>query len=206
MESDRYVQMASDFQVPCLMMCSNGTPCLKAQEAPALLNAWNVKEGNNFKALDVFLRCLRACESVSGTRPLAVWIVNNGSLASAGISSIIRLIALIGQRGEVPRDGRGMVTVDFLSCMVLDHFNSRTALSPDLMKSPLARCLVVSKAATECGSILESLRKEKKHVRYNGRKIFVSQYISKDCNFSISTIGRIVGSKGALSLSAFKYN
>ena len=115
-----------------------------------------------------------------------VCMVNKGSLGSAGIFCIMRLMALMGQRGEFPRDGRGVVTVDFRSWMVLDYFSSRTTPSPDLMKSPLARCLVLSNVATECGRILESLRKEKKHVTYNALKIVecgtVSQYMSNNCN------------------------
>ena len=71
--------------------------------------------------------------------------------------------------------------------MVLDHFSSRTAPSPDMMKSPLARCLVLSNVAAECGRILESLRKEKKHVTYNALKIVeygtVSQHMCNNCNF-----------------------
>ena len=102
-----------------------------------------------------------------------------------------------------------MVTVDFLSWSVFDHFTRRTAPSPDVRKSPLAKCLVLSKVATECGKILDSLRKEKKHVRYNALKIVeygtLSQYMSNDCNFWISTMGLMVGSKGALIFSAFKY-
>ena len=69
-DEDRYVQMASDFQVPCLIMCSSGTPWVKGQEAPALLNAWNVNEGDICRALHAFLRCLRATESVRGARRL----------------------------------------------------------------------------------------------------------------------------------------
>ena len=69
-EEDKYVQMASDFQVPCFMICSSGTPWLKAQEAPALLKSWNVSDGYICNAAHSFLRCLRAMESVSGTKPL----------------------------------------------------------------------------------------------------------------------------------------
>ena len=44
-----------------------------------------------------------------------VCMVNKGSLGSAGMFVIMRLMALMGQRGEFPRDGRGMVTVDLRS-------------------------------------------------------------------------------------------
>ena len=39
------------------------------------------------------------------------------------------------------------------------------------IKSPLASCLVGSKLLTVCGKVLDNLRKEKKHSKYNGRKI-----------------------------------
>ena len=79
-------------------------------------------------------------------------------------------MALIGQREECSRFGSGMVSVDFLSCIVFDHFTSKTAPLPAVMKSALARCLVTSNVDNECGKILDSLRKEKKHVRYNALK------------------------------------
>ena len=34
----RYVCMASDFQLPCFLMNSSGTPFWKAQDVPALLH------------------------------------------------------------------------------------------------------------------------------------------------------------------------
>ena len=42
-EEDRYAQIRSERQVPCFIMCSNGTPLWKAQEAPALRKSWNVR-------------------------------------------------------------------------------------------------------------------------------------------------------------------
>ena len=54
--------------------------------------------------------------------------------------------------------------------MVFDNFISKRPLCWWDMKSPRASCLVKSKEWTECGRILESLRNEKKHVRYNALK------------------------------------
>ena len=45
----------------------------------------------------------------------------------------MRLMALIGQREECSRFGSGMVSVDFLSCIVFDHFTNKTAPLPDVM-------------------------------------------------------------------------
>ena len=137
-------------------------------------------------------------------------MVNNESLGAAGTSCVIRLLALIVQRGECSRFGSGMVTVDFLSWIVLDHFDNNTAPFPHVMKSPLARCLVMSNVANECGRILDNLRNEKKHVRYNAMKTLecgtVSQKASKECTLATSKVGRMVGSNGALSFNAFRYN
>ena len=59
--------MASDLQVPCFIICSSGTPCLKAQDAPARLIAWNVRGGEIFNAMETFFKCFRATESVRET-------------------------------------------------------------------------------------------------------------------------------------------
>ena len=91
-------------------------------------------------------------------------MVNKGSLGAAGTSCIIRLIALIAQRGECSRSGSGIVTVDFLSWIVLDHFNNKAAPLLDVMKSALGRCLVMSNLGNGCGKILDNLSNEKKHV------------------------------------------
>ena len=116
----------------------------------------------------------------------------------------------MGHRGDRPRLGRGMVVIDFLSWMVLDHFMSRTAPTPEVRKSPLARCLVSSNVDNEWGRILDNLRKEKKQVRYSALKVRgwgrVSQNSSSDCKVEISMEGREEGLRGALIFSAFRYN
>ena len=61
--------MESERQVPCLIICSRGTPWEKAQEAPALLKAWKVSV-EILSASEAFFKCLRATESVRGTKPL----------------------------------------------------------------------------------------------------------------------------------------
>ena len=81
--------MASDLHVPCFMICSKGTPRLKAQEAPARLNAWKVRGGEILSAIEIFLRCLRATESVRGTCFEGVGSMNNGSF---GLATIIWVI------------------------------------------------------------------------------------------------------------------
>ena len=107
--------MASDFHVPCFIICSRGTPWLNAQEAPALLKAWKVKEGESCRAKEAFLKCFLATESVSGMHLLFLHSMNNGSLFKAGIMWAICRMAAMGQRGDWPKLGRGIVTVDFLS-------------------------------------------------------------------------------------------
>ena len=77
----------------------------------------------------------------------------------------------MGHRGETPRLRRGIVVMDFLSWMVLDHFMSRTAPVPEVRKSSLAKCLVSSNVDNEWGRMLDNLRKEKKQVRYRALKV-----------------------------------
>ena len=116
----------------------------------------------------------------------------------------------MGHKGLEPRWGRGMVVIDFLSWMVLDHLMSRTAPSPEVRKSPLAKCLVPSNVDTECGSILDNLRKEKKQVRYRALKVRgwgrVSQKASKACKVEISMEGLEEGLRGAFICKAFRYS
>ena len=63
------------------------------------------------RAIDTAFRCFLATESVSGAKPCLRGRMNKGSLGSAGKAWIIFVRAAMGQRGEVPRKGRGSVTV-----------------------------------------------------------------------------------------------
>ena len=110
-EDNKYVSMASDFQVPCFLINSKGTPLWKAQEAPALRKAWNVSGGVKAKASDMVFRCFLATESVRGVGPLLRGKMNNGSLGEAGMAWIMAARADMGHRWEEPRKGRGRVTV-----------------------------------------------------------------------------------------------
>ena len=67
--------IASDFHVPCFLMNHSGTPFWNAQEAPALLKAWNVKGGEILRICDTDFRCFRAMESVKG-----MWYVFLGNM------------------------------------------------------------------------------------------------------------------------------
>ena len=105
--------MASDFHVPCFLMNSRGTPLWKAHEAPAFRKAWNVSGGVILRAADIAFRCFLATESVSGAKPCLRGIMNKGSLCSAGKAWIIFVRADMGQSGEDPKKGRGMVLNGF---------------------------------------------------------------------------------------------
>ena len=65
--------------------------------------------------MEAFFRCLRATESVNGTNLVDLRMINRGPLGEAGLSCIISLIAVIGQRVKWPKFGSGMVKADFLS-------------------------------------------------------------------------------------------
>ena len=71
--------MESERQVPCLIICSGGTPWEISQEAPALLKAWKVSAGEILSASEAFFKCLRATESVRGTKPLFFGTRKSGS-------------------------------------------------------------------------------------------------------------------------------
>ena len=75
--------IASDFHVPCFLINSSGTLFWIAQEAPALLKAWNVKGGEMLRILDTDLRCFRAMESVKGIWYVFLVNMNRGSLSDA---------------------------------------------------------------------------------------------------------------------------
>ena len=94
--------------------------------------------------------------------------------------------------------------------MVLDHFIRRTASSPATRKSPLAKCRELSNPVEEWERMFESLKKEKKQVRYKALKTggwgSISQMSSKDFNVCISKVGRVAGEKGAVIFKAFRYN
>ena len=76
--------IASDFHVPCFLINSSGTPFWKAQEAPAILKAWNVKGGEMLRTSDTDLRCFRAMESVKGMLYVFLDSIKRGSLSEAG--------------------------------------------------------------------------------------------------------------------------
>ena len=86
----------------------------------------------------------------------------------------------------------------------------RTALPSETRKSPLARCRELSNAFNEWSNIFDSLKNEKKHIRYKALNVTVcgnvSQKRNNNCNFSMSSVGRMVGFKGAFIFSALRYN
>ena len=122
------------------------------------------------RATETVFKCFLATESVRVVGPFLRGKMNRGSLGSAGMAWIMAVRADMGQRSEEPRKGRGRVTVSLRFWMVFDHFMRRRPFCGCVMKSPRANCLVESKEWTECGRMLEILRNEKKHVRYNGLK------------------------------------
>ena len=61
-DKERYDQTASDFQVPCFIMCSSGTPSWKAHLA--LQKSLNVRGVVRFNNLEIFFKCFLATESV----------------------------------------------------------------------------------------------------------------------------------------------
>ena len=85
-----------------------------------------------------------------------------------------------------------------------------TALFPETRKSPLAKCRESSNPVVEWRRIFESLRKEKKQVRYKALKTTgwgsISQISSKDFNVCTSKVGRVEGEKGAVIFKALRYN
>ena len=168
---ERYVQTASDFQVPCFIMCSRGTPWEKAQAAPPLQKSWNVRTLLKERALEMSFRCLRATESVNGTNPLFLGIRKTGELSvPLNVANMI-LRAMMGHRLEPAKSGSETVVKSFLFYIVLDHLITNTAPESPKITSPRASCLVWSNEATECGRTLDSLRSEKKTTRYKGLKI-----------------------------------
>ena len=89
------------------------------------------------------------------------------------------------------------MTVSVRFCMVLDHLMIRRPPCCCVMKSPRVSCLVTSKECTGCGKILDSLRNEKKHVRYKalntkGLSIMLDCWIMA-CNMSIQIKGWVLG-------------
>ena len=85
-----------------------------------------------------------------------------------------------------------------------------TALFSETRKSPLAKCRELSNPVMEWERLFESLRKEKKQVRYKALNTTgwgsVSQMSSKDFNVCRSKVGRVDGEKGAVIFKAFRYN
>ena len=77
------------------------------------------------------------------------------------------------------------------------------------MTSPLAKCLVTSNFAAECGKILESLIKEKKQKRYSALKTSGNCLLSHNsmilCSKSIDTIFEVFGWKTALIFRDLMY-
>ena len=78
--------------------------------------------------------------------------------------------AVTGQRGEAPRSGREIVVVSCLFCSVFDHLIKMVTPCSEKKRSPRASCLVGSNDLTECGSKLETLRKEKNATKYTALK------------------------------------
>ena len=60
------------------------------------------------------LRCLRATESVRGTKIWALGMTNRGSLSDTGYKLFIASRAAIGHKGECPNKGIEIVTISFL--------------------------------------------------------------------------------------------
>ena len=60
----------------------------------------------------------------------------------------------------------GIVCISVLFCIVLDHLTSTFAPWSVSIISPWANCLEGSKAAIECGSVLEIRRKVKNASEY----------------------------------------
>ena len=68
---------------------------------------------------------------------------------------------------ESPSTGMEIVCVSVLFCIVLDHLTSTFAPWSVSIISPRASCLEGSKAAMECGSMLEIRRNVKNAKEYN---------------------------------------
>ena len=71
----KYVQMASDFQLPCCLIFDNSTLLSNASEAPLHLNAWNVYvEGLRPKVVITKRKNEHALGADKGTHPCLVLI------------------------------------------------------------------------------------------------------------------------------------
>ena len=91
---------------------------------------------------------------------------NKGWFEEPEVSFNNCLVALKGQSIESPNIGMGIVCVSVLFSIVFDHLTSTFAPWSVSTISPRARCLEGSKAAMECGSMLEICRSVKNANEY----------------------------------------
>ena len=76
--------MASDFHVPCRIICSRGAPWLKALEAPPVLNAWNVNVGEMLRAIEELFRFIYTWQLLP-----ALHITDSGMIVSLQFDGVI---------------------------------------------------------------------------------------------------------------------